>query len=1191
MSFSSKSAGLFLAGSLGATLLLGCESLPQFSESGGSRVTAGPNGSGGLSSEGGTGLENLTEGGGSGEENTSGPCADFFCPQDKRCDVVEGEAKCVGNICAELNCSAKQECIETEEGAFCSSLACSTDLDCAPERYCDDAEGICLDDQCTPGVRSCSPTGDTEASGGVQVFLCATNGSGFAVEASCESAGSFESLCVSGGGGAAGCSCEDDWDCPGFQECEAGTCSGSLEPATCRLPPADITSVLPSQEIVWGTAPAGLADGRLRVVDGQDVPLTGQETGAADEPGATALSPWSGFAQVTQTPIVANLDDDNGDSVIDERDSPEILFLTFRNGYENDDGVLRVVHGGGVDADGRSKKGRDYLALCGGNRFFSGDPDGAGPFFDVSGAELASEPTCGSTAAGLDPAGTIAVGDLNYDGFPEIVVYGENTGDGVEDTFDERAGRIYIYDHQGRQLFRSQNYSFANVDSSGENPGISLANVVPALSPANEMVEIVIGRDLFRLEIDGSGDWSVAQRLSGNQRIGLNAQGPFSCVADLIAERPGMEIVAGGSVYGIPLVMDQLDTSSQLLVNLGDAGRDGFCAIADVWGANNAQAPGPANPLDREPELVLISGGELFVYDLAISEPALPATGWVTFSELTATNGISRVLPYRNTNNGGGAPNIDDFDGDGFPEIGSAGEAGYVVFDLQLPTANGGVCPEWSSFNDPQVGTTERSPPAGSCSSDADCNQSADSSTWNFACNTTANVGAGACVCLHNSWRRLTQDASSRVTGSSVFDFNGDGAAEVIYNDECHFRMYGGLDGTELFLEESEGRTRTEYPIVADVDNDGNAEIVFATTTESGFCNRTNASSTASAPCSSNAECPSYNAPNGQRCIDNFCKVADPGVFNAGIEVWGDPSDQWVSARRIWNQYSYHVTNVREDGGIPRVEPNSWEPLGQRLYNTYRSQPRALGSAPDLIVNGLQVIAPGSCGGSTNLLIGAEVRNQGDLRAAGIPVRFEGTWDDENQTEELLDPQGEPLSVVITQSLEPGAAAVFQVEYEADSNSPPGFPDTIRVIVDPDSSGSGVVRECQEENNEASAAVEGAEPLPDLRVILQDPTTACPPPVRGTVFNAGAKDAADVVVQIYAGDPAGGGRAIGEIEVGSVAAGDSVTFDNSQSNLLIPTRSPVLLYGEVDAQDQVEECNENNNLHATTRPTSCRQVN
>ena len=46
-----------------------------------------------------------------------------------------------------------------------------------------------------------------------------------------------------------------------------------------------------------------------------------------------------------------------------------------------------------------------------------------------------------------------------------------------------------------------------------------------------------------------------------------------------------------------------------------------------------------------------------------------------------------------------------------------------------------------------------------------------------------------------------------------------------------------------------------------------------------------------------------------------------------------DVEDRWIQARRIWNQHTYHVTNVREDGTIPQHEPPHWEAL-----NTFRTQ-------------------------------------------------------------------------------------------------------------------------------------------------------------------------------------------------------------------------------------------------------------
>src|SRR6185503_13517821 len=78
---------------------------------------------------------------------------------------------------------------------------------------------------------------------------------------------------------------------------------------------------------------------------------------------------------------------------------------------------------------------------------------------------------------------------------------------------------------------------------------------------------------------------------------------------------------------------------------------------------------------------------------------------------------------------GGGPPTVADFDGDGAPDVGATGAVGYVVFSgARMMNA--------------------------------------------------AIPDSGLVL-----WFKTTHDCSSAVTGSSVFDFNGDGKAEVIYSD------------------------------------------------------------------------------------------------------------------------------------------------------------------------------------------------------------------------------------------------------------------------------------------------------------------------------------------------------------------------------------------------------------------------
>lgn len=140
-------------------------------------------------------------------------------------------------------------------------------------------------------------------------------------------------------------------------------------------------------------------------------------------------------------------------------------------------------------------------------------------------------------------------------------------------------------------------------------------------------------------------------------------------------------------------------------------------------------------------------------------------------------------------------------------------------------------------------------------------------------------------------WDAPTVDASSRLTGSTVFDFEGDGAFEVIYGDEQFLRVYRGSDGTPLTAIEKSSRTRLEMPVVADADGDGNAEIVASAS-------------------------------------------SDLGGKMSGVMLVGGADEPWRPTRKIWNQHTYHVTNVNEDGSVPTDEAESWLVAG---LNTFRS--------------------------------------------------------------------------------------------------------------------------------------------------------------------------------------------------------------------------------------------------------------
>ncbi len=927
-----------------------------------------------------------------------------------------------------------------------SDTGCGSDLDCPAEQFCDG--GACIDDICEANTSRCQ---------GDDVEECDSNGGAWSLKYTCGSEAYFPSICVEISPVFADCLCEDDWDCPGYTVCDVDICRGTGEEPNCSLPAEPFANMLPTLEIEWG----------------------GESIAAPQAVG----SPFPDSAQTVMSPLVVNLDDDNGDGAINELDFPEIVFATFCDSSFKENGVLRAIHGGG------SNKGGDYFATCGDTVWHEGDP---------------VDMTCACDDATLNSSASLAAGDLDSDGVPEIVAMLEGVDGSISD------GGFGVFDNTGELIF-----STGDLNMGYTNAAITLANV-----DNQGFAEIVIGRHVFTLKHNDQNELVLLDEFEGEHAHGTQNQGPVSCVANIVGDSRA-EIIAGTSVYSLPAPPPGVTERSQCsgsytdpehiafcdgaLLTAWDGATvnpdiepEGFCAVADILGADQTTAPSPTNALDGVPEVITISDGRVQIFN---------GQDGSLHRDIELDGGTR-----------GGAPNVDDFDGDGFPEIGSALSGQYVMIDLQDPT---GDCPEWPTpFDDADAGMQGNPPRTGTC--------------------------------LHNGWRRVTEDNSSRVTGSSVFDFNGDGAAEVVYNDECYFRVYDGRNGDVLFKEASPSRTRIEYPIVADVDNDGNAEIVFGASNESGFCSVGN-------------------------------------DYNNGLEVWGDANDMWVSARRIWNQHAYHVTNVLEGGGIPETEPESWLEYGGRRYNTYRSNPRSFGVAPDLTITGIQVSSPdAACGELSKLLdITVRVENGGDLRVGpGVVIRYSGFWASPTLLETLYaDAVNTPLETILSGSLEPGDSILVTASYDSANNTPGTLPDEVRVAVD----FGDAERECDEANNEMQSAVDPGQPMADLRVELgAADAEACPEPtVETTIINDGSAPASNILVRYFAGDPDQGGSVLHErTYAGSIAGGDSVTFIEAMPNF--PVDTPVLIYATVDPENAIEECNDGNNTDEADNYVECQ---
>ena len=355
---------------------------------------------------------------------------------------------------------------------------------------------------------------------------------------------------------------------------------------------------------------------------------------------------------------------------------------------------------------------------------------------------------------------------------------------------------------------------------------------------------------------------------------------------------------------------------------------------------------------DPEGEVVIVRLGEVFVIN---HDGTLLHRVPIPWEDCYKT--VSGELLEANES---GPPTVADFDGDGNPEIGTASADFYAVIDFDCV---GDPLPE-------------------------ECED--ENVLWT----------------VHN------QDCSSRVTGSSVFDFEGDGRAEVVYADEVTFRIFDGLTGAILFEDDTHSsNTRMEMPIIVDVDNDGQSEVIVPE--------------------------PNRNSAYG------------------GIEVWEDEANNWVRTRRIWNQHSYHVTNVNEEGQIPRDEEENWQ--NGRLNNFRQNvQPAGLFDAPDLVI---EDILHEECLGSGDARLTVIVRNDGALGVSpGIPVSLTIT----NGDGEVLD----TLVVTTTVRLLPGNSERIPLEWSPEAGWAAVDSFAVEATVDDDGTGHGHYNECHEDNND-----------------------------------------------------------------------------------------------------------------------------
>ena len=134
---------------------------------------------------------------------------------------------------------------------------------------------------------------------------------------------------------------------------------------------------------------------------------------------------------------------------------------------------------------------------------------------------------------------------------------------------------------------------------------------------------------------------------------------------------------------------------------------------------------------------------------------------------------------------------------------------------------------------------------------------------------------------LQQMWQQNTSDESGATT-MTAFDFNLDGNVEVVYRDQSNMRIINGITGINQTLFDCMAPTASEYPVVVDLDRDGQAEIITSHNT--------------------------YD-------IDHS--------FTSQLIVFHAPANTtWAPARYVWNQHAYNTVNVNNDLTIPTTNFN-----------------------------------------------------------------------------------------------------------------------------------------------------------------------------------------------------------------------------------------------------------------------------
>ncbi|MBQ0016840.1 MAG: hypothetical protein KBT04_07650, partial [Bacteroidales bacterium] len=156
-------------------------------------------------------------------------------------------------------------------------------------------------------------------------------------------------------------------------------------------------------------------------------------------------------------------------------------------------------------------------------------------------------------------------------------------------------------------------------------------------------------------------------------------------------------------------------------------------------------------------------------------------------------------------------------------------------------------------------------------------------------------------------WKVAAID-NSYCNGVTLFDFDNEGTLEIVTHTANQLQLRKGTDGTVLLSTSNRIEpTVMTYPIIADVDCDGHAEIITVDT-------------------------------NISQCLQR------PYIQKGHLKVIKSDATEWLPARPVWNQYMYNSVNVTNQLTVPAFAMSPAQSiLGPVDGNEHHSYYNALG--------------------------------------------------------------------------------------------------------------------------------------------------------------------------------------------------------------------------------------------------------